>query len=414
MMTNKPEALSFNVDEIRKDFPILSEKVFDKPLIYLDNGATTQKPRVVIDTVRELYEKQNSSIHRGIHHLSELMTEAYEQARETVRHFINARDTAEIIFTHGATSAINAIAFSFGEKYVAEGDEVLITEMEHHSNIVPWQMMCERKNARLRVVPFDDRGVLDMEAYQGLLNERTKIVAVTYASNSLGTVNPVKEIIRLAHEADVPVLVDGAQIVQHGPVNVQEIDCDFFVFSGHKIFGPTGIGVLYGKEKYLDDMPPWQGGGDMVDCVTMEKTTYNELPYKFEAGTTNYIGAIGMAKALEYVQDIGIEHIRTYEDHLMSYAANRLESLEGLKIYGTAPRKISVLSFLLENVHPYDAGMVLDKIGIAVRTGTHCTQPVMDRFGISGTIRASMVFYNTTSEIDALIHGLQRIRKMFG
>lgn len=406
--------MEFHVDDIRKDFPILSEKIYDKPLIYLDNGATTQKPSVVIETVRMLQEKKNSSIHRGIHYLSERMTEAYEEARETVRAFINARDTSEIVFTHGTTSSVNAVAFSFGEKYITSGDEVIISEMEHHSNIVPWQMMCDRKGAVLRVIPFDDNGVLDMQAYHALLNERTKIVAVNHASNSLGTVNPVKEIIRMAHVADVPVLIDGAQSVQHGPVNVQEIDADFFVFSGHKIFGPTGIGVLYGKEKYLEDMPPYQGGGDMVDCVTLAKTTYNELPYKFEAGTMNYTGAIGMAKALEYVRDIGIEKILSYEERLLRYATERLESIDGLVIYGKAPEKISVLSFLLKEVHPYDAGMILDKMGIAVRTGTHCTQPVMEHFGIGGTIRASMVFYNTMEEIDALVKGLERVKKMFG
>jgi len=405
--------LNFDIKKIRADFPILNEKVYDKPLIYLDNGATTQKPQVVIDTLQEIYAKKNSSIHRGIHFLSEQMTEAYEEARDTVREFINARSTTEIIFTHGATSAINAVAFSFGEKYVMEGDEVLISEMEHHSNIVPWQMLCERKEAILKVIPFDDNGELLMEEYKKLLTPKTKIVAVTYASNSLGTVNPVKEITRLAHEKNVPVLIDGAQIVQHGKVDVQEIGCDFFVFSGHKVFGPTGIGVLYGREELLEELPPYQGGGDMVDCVKMEKTTYNELPYKFEAGTMHYTGAIGMAKALDYLGTVGIKNIAAYESELLAYTTQKLEEVEGLRTYGNAAQKINVFSFLLEGVHPYDAGMVLDKLGIAVRTGTHCTQPVMDHFNISGTIRASMVMYNTFEEIDMLVYGLHRVKKMF-
>ncbi|MFC2129569.1 aminotransferase class V-fold PLP-dependent enzyme [Bacteroidota bacterium] len=405
--------MSFDVAAIRKDFPILTQKVYDKPLVYLDNGATTHKPQIVLDTLQKVYAVQNSSIHRGIHFLSEQMTEAYEEARETARAFLNAKSTTEVIFTHGATSAINAVAFSFGEKYVGEGDEVLITKMEHHSNIVPWQMLCERKKAKLRFVPFDENGELVMEKYHKLLTEKTKIVAVTHASNSLGTVNPVKEMISMAHQKNIPVLLDGAQIVQHGSVDVTDLDCDFFVFSGHKIFGPTGIGVLYGKEKWLDALPPYQGGGDMVDCVTMQKTTYNELPYKFEAGTTHYTGAIGLGKALEYVNAVGIDNIIKYEQELLEYATAKLNGIEGLKIYGNAKNKISVLSFLLGDVHPYDAGMVLDKMGIAVRTGTHCTQPVMDHYGISGTIRASLVFYNTKEEIDVLIAGLNKIKKMF-
>lgn len=403
----------FDIDSIRNDFPILKEKVYEKALVYLDNGATTQKPQVVIDTLQDLYSKKNSSIHRGIHYLSEQMTEAYEEARETVRKFINALSTTEIVFTHGATSAINAVAFSFGEKYVKEGDEVLISEMEHHSNIVPWQMLCERKKASLKIIPFDEKGELIMDEYKSLLNDKTRIVAVNFASNSLGTVNPVKEIIRMAHERNIPVLIDGAQIVQHGMVDVKALDCDFFVFSGHKIFGPTGIGVLYGKEKWLDAIPPYQGGGDMVDCVKFEKTTYNELPYKFEAGTMNYAGAIGLAAALNYVSSIGIGQIAGYEKELFSYASQKLEEIEKLRIYGKAKNKITVFSFLLADIHPYDAGMVLDKLGIAVRTGTHCTQPVMDHYNISGTIRASMVFYNTFEEIDMLVYALERVRKMF-
>jgi len=405
--------MSLDINKIRNDFPILSEKVYEKPLIYLDNGATTQKPYAVIDTLEQIYKKQNSSIHRGIHYLSEQMTEAYETARDTVRKFINALSTTEIIFTHGATSAINAVAFSFGEKYVNAGDEVLISEMEHHSNIVPWQMLCERKQAKLKVIPFNDKGELILEEYEKLLTEKTRIVAVNYASNSLGTVNPVKEITRMAHEKNIPVLIDGAQIVQHGHVDVRDIDCDFFVFSGHKIFGPTGIGVLYGKEKMLEELPPYQGGGDMVDCVKMEKTTYNELPYKFEAGTMNYTGAIGLGKALEYVESVGIDDIAAYEAEMLQYTTRQLEAVDGLTIFGNAPGKINVFSFLLKDIHPYDAGMVLDKLGIAVRTGTHCTQPVMDHYNITGTIRASMVFYNTTEEVDMLVYALNRVKKMF-
>lgn len=412
-MTNKRTALNINLENIRNDFPILGEKVYGKPLVYHDNGATTQKPQVVIDTMQKIYAEQNSSVHRGLHYLSEQITEAYEEARDTARKFINALSTTEIIFTHGATSAINAVAFSFGEKYIGAGDEVLISEMEHHSNIVPWQMVCERKNAQLKVIPFDDNGELILEEYKKLLSDRTKIVAVNHASNSLGTVNPVKEITRLAHEKNIPVLIDGAQMVQHGRVDVRDIGCDFYVFSGHKVFGPTGIGVLYGKENLLEEMPPYQGGGDMVNTVTMEKTTYNDLPFKFEAGTTNYAGAIGLGKALEYVNNIGIDNIATYENELFRYTDEKLRAVEGLRIYGNAAKKITVFSFLPGNIHPYDAGMVLDKLGIAVRTGSHCTQPVMDHFHISGTIRASMVFYNTKEETDHLVYGLEKVKKMF-
>ncbi|MFZ5939157.1 MAG: aminotransferase class V-fold PLP-dependent enzyme [Bacteroidota bacterium] len=406
--------MSLNIQQIRNDFPILSRQVYGKALTYLDNGATTHKPLKVIETVREIQEQENSSIHRGVHYLSEQMTSRYEAARETVRAFINARSTNEIIFTSGATGSINAIAFSFGEKYVKEGDEILVTAMEHHSNIVPWQMLCERKGAFLRVLPFNEDGELELDQLDRLLGKKTRLVAVTHASNSLGTVNPVEEIIRRAHEKNIPVLIDGAQIVQHGKVDVQALDCDFFVFSGHKIFGPTGIGILYGKEKLLDKIPPYQGGGDMVDCVTFAKTTYNELPFKFEAGTMNYTGAIGLGAALDYVTAIGLEEIAAYEHQLLAYATGKLTSVEKLKIYGTAREKISVISFLVEGIHPYDAGMVLDKMGIAVRTGTHCTQPVMDHFRIGGTIRASMVFYNTFEEIDRLEAGIRKVISMLG
>jgi cysteine desulfurase/selenocysteine lyase len=406
--------MEFDVEKIRQDFPILSQKVHGYPLAYLDNGATTQKPRQVIETVRRYYEQENASIHRGLHHLSEQSTETYENARETVRSFINAASTKEIIFTSGATGSINAVAFSFGERYIGKDDEVIISEMEHHANLVPWQMMCERKGARLKVIPFTDKGELDIGEYGRLFSDKTRIVAVTHVSNTLGTVNPVREIIRKAHEREVPVLLDGAQAIQHESIDVRDLDTDFYAFSGHKVYGPNGIGVLYGKEKYLYEMPPYQGGGDMVDCVTFEKTTYNQLPLKFEAGTMNYIGAAGLASALDYLNGIGMKNIRAYEHSLLEYATMKLKKVPGLTIYGTAPEKIGIFSLLLDNIHPYDAGMILDKLGLALRTGTHCNQPVMDHFGITGTLRACLAFYNTTGEIDRLVEGLHRVIKMFG
>ena len=404
--------MGFNIKQIRSDFPILQQQVYNKPLVYLDNGATTQKPRVVIDTIRKLQETQNSSIHRGIHYLSEQMTGRYEAARETVRAFLNASSTREIIFTSGATGSINTIAFSFGEKYVNAGDEILISEMEHHSNIVPWQMLCERKGAHLKVIPFHDNGKLKLDELDELLTDKTRIVALTHASNSLGTINPVKEVIRKAHTRGIPVLLDGAQMVQHGEVDVKELDCDFYVFSSHKIYGPTGSGVLYGKEAMLEELPPYQGGGDMVDQVRFDRTSYNALPFKFEAGTTNYTGAIGLAAALDYLQSIGFQAIGQYEQELSAYTLEKLGGIKGLKLYGNAEERISVFSFLLDQIHPYDAAMILDKMGIAVRTGTHCTQPVMDHFGIEGTIRASLVFYNTMEEVDALVEGIKKTMDM--
>jgi len=406
--------MEFDVDKVRKDFPILSQEVHGKPIAYFDSGATTQKPLQVIETVRKYYAEKNASIHRGIHHLSEKSTETYEKARETVRQFLNAGSTEEIIFTSGTTGSINTIAFSFGEKYVSEGDEVIISEMEHHANIVPWQMMCERKGAKLRVIPFNEKGELIMEEYEKLLSENTRIVAINHVSNTLGTINPVKKIIELAHARNIPVLLDGAQAVQHGKVDVQDLDADFYAFSGHKVYGPNGIGVLYGKENMLYELPPYQGGGDMVDCVTFEKTTYNELPFKFEAGTMNYIGAAGLASALDYITGVGLDKIGEYEHSLLEYANQKLGSLEGLQIYGKSPDKISIISFLLDNIHPYDAGMVLDKLGIAVRTGTHCNQPVMEHFNLTGTLRACLAFYNTSDEIDRLAEGINRVIKMFG
>ncbi len=405
--------LSKTIEEIRSEFPILSVRVHGKPLVYLDNGATTQKPEHVIRVMEELYRTANANVHRGVHSLSDIVSDRYEAARETVRAFINAPKREEIIFTAGTTASINAVAFSFGERFVTEGDEIVISGMEHHANIVPWQMLCGRKGAKLRVIPFTDEGVLDLEAYRNLLTERTRIVAVTHVSNVLGTVNPVKEIVAEAHCHGIPVLVDGAQGIQHGIVDVKDIGCDFYVFSGHKIYGPNGIGVLYGKENLLNEIPPYQGGGDMVANVTFEKTTYNELPFKFEAGTTNFTGAIGMAAALDYLTALGREAVAEREQALLARATTGLSSITGMRIYGTAPQKVSVISFLPGNIHQYDAGMILDKMGIAVRTGTHCAQPVMERYGISGTIRASMAFYNTEEEIDALVQGVRKVTEMF-
>lgn len=406
--------MSLDIEKIRNDFPLLQQRVNNQPLVYLDNGATTQKPKVVIDKIQELYTQYNSSIHRGVHWLSEQITEEYEKARSIVRNFISARHNHEVIFTSGATGSINAVAFSFGEKFVREGDEIIISEMEHHANIVPWQMLCERKAARLKVIPINDQGELVPGALEKLITSRTRILALTQVSNSLGTINPVKEIIEIAHAGNVPVLIDGAQAVQHGDVNVSDMDCDFYVFSGHKIYGPNGIGVLYGKEKWLEEIPPYQGGGDMVDNVTFEKTTYNRLPFKFEAGTMNYIGAIGMSTALTYLEKVGIDKIADYETELLGYATSRLEEHGDIRIFGKAKNKISIISFLIEGIHQYDTGMILDKMGIAVRTGTHCAQPVMERYGIEGTIRASLAFYNTKEEIDKLTAGLQKVKEMFG
>jgi cysteine desulfurase/selenocysteine lyase len=402
-----------DIAEIRADFPILKRKVYNKPLVYFDNGATTQKPQCVIDAVDEVYESYNGNIHRGVHFLSDMSSEAYENAREKVRSFINTEKREEVVFTSGTTGSINGIAFSFGERYIKPGDEIILSRLEHHANIVPWQMMCERKGAVLRVIPINDKGEIILEEYYKLLSKKTRLVSVTHASNALGTVLPIKEIIDASHSVNVPVLIDGAQGIQHGIVDVKTMDCDFYVFSGHKIYGPAGIGVLYGKEKWLSELPPFQGGGDMVDKVTFEKTTYNELPFKFEAGTMNYPAAIGLASALDYVLSIGRENIASREQELLSYATGRLSAIEGLKIYGTSDRKISTISFHLKDIHQYDTGMILDKMGIAVRTGTHCAQPVMDRYGIDGTVRASLCFYNTKEEIDILSDGIEKVISMF-
>jgi len=402
-----------SIAEIRADFPILNRKVYNKPLVYFDNGATTQKPQCVLDAVDEVYKSYNGNIHRGVHFLSDMSSEAYEKAREKVKSFINADKREEIVFTSGTTGSINGIAFSFGERYIKPGDEIILSHLEHHANIVPWQMMCERKGAVLRVIPINEDGEIILEEYYKLLSSNTRLVSVTQASNALGTVLPVKEIINAAHAVNVPVLIDGAQGIQHGIVDVNAMDCDYYVFSGHKIYGPAGIGILYGKEKWLTELAPFQGGGDMVDKVTFEKTTYNELPFKFEAGTMNYPAAIGLASALEYVLSIGRENIAVREKELLIYATERLSAIKGLKIYGDSENKISTISFLLKDIHQYDTGMILDKMGIAVRTGTHCAQPVMDRYGIDGTVRASFCFYNTNEEIDVLADGIEKVKSMF-
>ncbi len=402
-----------DISEIRADFPILGRTVYDKPLVYFDNGATTQKPKCVIDTVSEVYSSYYANIHRGVHHLSDIASEEYENAREKIRSFINADNKDEIIFTSGATGSVNAVAFTFGERFVRPGDEILISHLEHHANIVPWQMMCTRKQADLKVIPVNDNGEIIYEEFLKLLTPKTRLLAVTQVSNALGIILPVEDMIRDAHAMNIPVLVDGAQGIQHGKTDVRKMDSDFYVFSGHKLYGPAGIGVLYGKKNLLRELPPYQGGGDMVKNVTFEKTTYNDLPFRFEAGTMNFPGAIGLAKAIDYLLSIGMENIRNREKELLDYATERLLSIKGLKIYGNSPGKISVISFLLKDIHMYDTGMILDKLGIAVRTGTHCAQPVMDRFGIEGTVRASMCFYNTSGEIDSLCSGLERVISMF-
>lgn len=405
---------NIDIDNIRKDFPILNEKIYNKTLIYFDNGATTQKPQSVIEKINYGYEHLNANIHRGVHYLSQKATEAHEEARKTVVSFLGAGKHQEIIFTRGTTEAINLVAFSFGEAFCKAGDEIIVSVMEHHSNIVPWQMLCERKGMKLKVIPMNETGELDIKAYTELLNENTRLVSVAHVSNVLGTVNPVKNIIDIAHSRNIPVLIDGAQSVPHIPVNVTELDADFYVFSGHKIYGPTGIGVLYGKEKWLNAIPPYQGGGEMIATVSFEKTTYNELPFKFEAGTPDYIGSTALAAALDYVQKIGIDKIATYEHELTKYATLRLKEIDGIRIIGQAAEKSAVVSFLVGNIHPYDIGMLLDKLGIAVRTGHHCAQPLIESLEIPGTVRASFAFYNTKEEIDVFIEALKRVVIMLG
>jgi len=404
----------FDVEKVREDFPVLHQKIHGKPLVYLDNAATAQKPSAVMDAVRKFYEVDCANIHRGVHELSQRSTAAYEETRLKSKRFLNARSKSEIIFVRGATEGINLVASSWGRKNVKEGDEIIISALEHHSNIVPWQMLCEEKDAKLRVIPMNDRGELILEEYEKLLGPRTRMVAVGHISNALGTINPIRQIIEMAHRAGALTLIDGAQAAPHTKIDVQALDSDFYTFSGHKVFGPTGIGVLHGKKKLLEAMPPYQGGGDMIRTVTFEKTTYNELPYKFEAGTPNIAGGIGMGAALDYVTKLGIDHIAAYEHELLVYGTHALSEIPGLRIIGTAREKAAVLSFVIEGIHPHDIGTVLDRQGIAVRTGHHCAQPVMDWFHIPATTRASFAFYNTIAEIDALTAGLHKVKEVFG
>jgi len=405
---------SFDVNRIREDFPILKQQVNGRPLVYLDNAATSQKPQVVIDALNRYYSAENANIHRGVHYLSQLATREYEEARVKIKRFINAADAHEIIYTRGATEGINLVAYSYGRKFIKEGDEVIISTMEHHSNIVPWQMLCEQTGARLRVIPINDDGELLVDEFVKLLGPRTKFVSLAHLSNALGTINPVRRVIELAHSQDVPVLLDGAQAAPHLKVDVRELDCDFYVFSGHKLCGPTGIGVLYGKADLLNAMPPFQAGGDMIASVSFEKTTYNSLPYKFEAGTPHIAGGIGLGVAIDYLTGVGLDRIAAYEHELLDYATEAVGAIKGVKIIGTAQEKASVLSFTLEGVHPHDIGTILDQEGIAVRAGHHCAQPVMQRFGVPATVRASFAFYNTREEVDALVEGIHRVIEVFG
>ena len=402
-----------DVERIRRDFPILGREVYGKPLVYLDNAATTQKPRCVIDAISEAYCNVNANVHRGIHFLSQQATDMMEAARDKVCRFIGAGSTEEIIFTRGTTESMNLLASSFAQAFLKEGDEVIISGMEHHSNIVPWQIQAQKYGFKLRIIPVTDLGELDMDAFKAMLSAKTKLVSITHVSNVLGTVNPISEIISLAHSHGIAVAVDGAQSVPHIKVDVQQLGADFYAFSGHKIYGPTGIGVLYGRKELLEQMPPYQGGGEMIKRVTFEKTTYNELPYKFEAGTPDYVGSIALASALDYVVSIGMESIAEYESELCSYAIERLKTIPGMHIIGNAPERSAVISFLAGNIHPSDMGTLLDRLGIAVRTGHHCAEPLMDRYGIPGTVRASFSFYNTKSEVDSLVAGIERVSKMF-
>ena len=404
---------AFDVERVREDFPVLKQTVHGKPLVYLDSAATAQKPSCVVEAIRHFHEVDCANIHRGVHELSQRSTASYEEARAKVKRFLNSRSKNELIFVRGTTEAINLVSSSWGRKYVKEGDEIVISAMEHHSNIVPWQMLCEEKGAKLRVIPMNDSGELLLDEYQKLLNPRTRMVAVTHVSNALGTVNPVRQIVDMAHKAGALALIDGAQAAPHMKIDVQALDADFYAFSGHKVCGPTGIGILYGRARLLNAMPPYQGGGDMIRTVTFEKTTYNDLPYKFEAGTPNIAGGIGMGAALDYVTNIGLDKIAAYEHDLLVYGTRRLLEIPGLRLIGTASEKAAVLSFVMEGIHPHDIGTVLDRQGIAVRTGHHCAQPVMDRFHIPATTRASLAFYNTVGEIDALVAGLHKVKEIF-
>jgi cysteine desulfurase/selenocysteine lyase len=405
--------MSIDITNIRKDFPILNQIVNGRPLIYFDNAATSQRPLPVIEKIKELSVKYNGNIHRATHFLANKTTEAFEESRETVRKFINANETAEIIFTHGTTESLNLVASSFGQAFVKEGDEVIVTEMEHHSNIVPWQMMCERQGAALKVLPFDNNGELKVDQLDALISDKTKIISVAHVSNTLGTINPIAQIIQIAHKRGVPVSIDGAQGAPHIKIDVQALDCDFYSFSGHKLYGPTGIGIMYGKRKWLDQMPPFLGGGEMISKVTFEKTTYNVIPFKFEAGTPHYVGAIGMAEAIRYIEKTGKRELAKYEDDLSVYATNRLKQIEGLKIYGEAVHKTGVISFNIEGIHPFDLGTLLDQMGIAIRTGRLCADPVMDHFGCESMVRASFAFYNTPEEIDTFYNALIKLKGMF-
>lgn len=405
--------IASNITRIREDFPILTSTVHKHPLVYLDNAATTQKPWSVIKKIEEGYTRQNANVHRGVHFLSQLATEAHEDARKTVQQFLGAAHAHEIIFTRGTTESINLVAYSFGETFLKQGDEVIVSEMEHHSNIVPWQLLQQRKGIIIKVIPFNQQGELDLTEYASLFSERTKLVAVTHVSNVLGTINPVKQLVQIAHKHDVPILIDGAQSVPHIAVNVQDLDADFYVLSGHKIYGPTGIGVLYGKEKWLDAMLPYQGGGEMIAQVSFEKTTFNELPYKFEAGTPDFIGSTALAEAIRYVQNIGMDQIAAYETYLLNYATQKLQQVGDVRFFGTSSHKSAVISMQVGDIHHYDMGTLLDKLGIALRTGHHCAQPIMKHYGIEGTLRASFALYNTTQEIDALIAGIERVKQLF-
>lgn len=402
-----------NIAEIRKDFPILSRTVYGKPLVYLDNAATTQKPRCVVEKIEEMYYNLNANVHRGVHFLSQEATNAHEAARVTIQKFIGAKSSSEIVFTHGTTESINLVASSFCRAFCREGDEILITAMEHHSNIVPWQLQGDIKGVKLQVVPINENGELCLDELEKKISPCTKLIAVTHISNVLGTINPIEKITEIAHKHDIPILIDAAQSIPHLPIDVQKIDCDFLVFSSHKMYGPTGIGVLYGKEKWLNALPPYQGGGEMIASVTFERTTYSEIPFKFEAGTPDFVGSAALATALDYISGIGLKNISCYEHELLEYATQQLQTIKGLHIIGNAANKSSVISFLVDGIHPYDMGMLLDKMGIAVRTGHHCAEPLMNELGIPGTVRASLAFYNTHEEIDALIKGIERIITMF-
>lgn len=403
----------YDINKVREDFPILSRQIYGKPLVYFDNGATTQKPLCVLDAMRNEYLNVNANVHRGVHYLSQQATDLHEAARETVRKFINAPKVEEVIFTRGTTESLNLVVSSFGDRFLSESDEVIVSVMEHHSNIVPWQLLAAKKGIAIKVIPMTDEGDVIMEEYEKLFNDKTRIVSITQVSNVLGTINPVKEMIRIAHEHEVPVMVDGAQSTPHMKVDVQDLDCDFFAFSGHKIYGPTGIGVLYGKEKWLDEMPPYQGGGEMIESVSFEKTTFEKLPFKFEAGTPDYVATHGLATALNYVTELGLDNIFAHEQELTRYAMEQMKEIPGMRLFGTSQHKDAVISFLVGDIHHLDMGTLLDRLGIAVRTGHHCAEPLMHRLGISGTVRASFALYNTKEEVDALIAGIKRVSQMF-